>query len=245
MSHPCSHSRGGTIVRDGPALFQWLDSLCMSSDRAQRRKRALAAAAEAAKACSATWMLLGTWTGREWNLEREVTRMCDSIFGVRSEEEHPLIESFWRAGHRRFTAGSSVTPWALLCGRGLFRTALAVRDLRDRCRPTRVFPRADPIVSIGGLEVGGVGKLPLRRNSIESPRGEHLSPAILSRGYGSCQIAVRRVPWPWSAESCEKSSAMSPHGWRNVSTQFKNGAGIWVGRRRIDAAVAAARSGGV
>jgi len=101
-----------------------------------------------------------------------------------------------------------------------------------------------PIVSVGGLEVGGVGKTPMALELYRAAREAGFHPAILSRGYGGAMPAdARRVPDD-AAEGRDDGLVFGDEPvWLARETAGTGGAGVWVSRRRLGAAVAAASSG--
>jgi tetraacyldisaccharide 4'-kinase len=97
------------------------------------------------------------------------------------------------------TLGARSLGCVLRAAEPLFRSGLICRDLLYRqglLVPTRA---GIPVISVGGIEVGGVGKTPLVLELARLALRAGLRPAILSRGYGGGLVPARgalRVPFP-------------------------------------------------
>lgn len=83
-------------------------------------------------------------------------------------------------------AGAWATP--LLAGlrvaSGVYGWGVRLRNARyDRRGPTRVLPV--PVISVGNITAGGTGKTPLVIDIVHRLEGLGMSPAVVSRGYGS------------------------------------------------------------
>lgn len=122
----------------------------------------------------------------------------------------------------------------------LYSLAVRMRNLafdRGLVRPARA---PIPIVSIGGIEAGGVGKTPLAIELARLAREAGMRPAILTRGYG------RRMQGGGRVQRVDPAAALrdwKPFGDEPVLLAESAGADVWVARLRRDAAKEAAERG--
>lgn len=120
-----------------------------------------------------------------------------------------MIEGLWygrdfgsRAGRALLSPLSSV-----------FAVAAALRgSLYDR-RLLRAVEAGVPVVSVGGLSVGGAGKTPFVMWLVERLRSEGWNPCVLTRGYGGSArlpllLNVEGVPWPAEAVAAAGDEAV-------------------------------------
>ena len=85
--------------------------------------------------------------------------------------------------------GPAASPLAWLYGAGV-----ALRNLTFEIGLRSVFEPNVRTISVGGIEVGGVGKSPVAQHLIETLIAKGRRPALVSRGYGRCSkgLVMRR-----------------------------------------------------
>jgi tetraacyldisaccharide 4'-kinase len=145
-------------------------------------------------------------------------------------------------------AGVRLLAGALAVPELLFRGGVAVRELLLRSGLLRATRVPVPVVSIGGLEVGGTGKTPLALELVRLAARAGLPAAVATRGYGarspgsrSGGHAVWKVPDPPTADSAVRFG--DEPVWLASRVGSSGGIGVWVAPHRILAARAAAASG--
>lgn len=111
---------------------------------------------------------------------------------------------------------------------GLFSLLSAVRRALFRGGLKRVVHLPVPLVVIGNINVGGVGKTPLALELIEALRGRGVQVGLISRGYGGNATHPRQVkPDDDPAEVGDEPLLLA-----------QGGAPVWIGRDRVAAAQA-------
>lgn len=75
----------------------------------------------------------------------------------------------------------------------IFRLGVALKNLLYDWTLLRVFRSPIPVISIGGIEVGGSGKTPVLINLVRYFQNKGLSVAVVSSGYRSKGGGVRRI----------------------------------------------------
>jgi len=104
----------------------------------------------------------------------------------------------------------------------------------------RVHSSVLPVLSVGGLEVGGVGKTPLVAELVRCARASGFAPAVLTRGYGGAgDGAPIRVPEETSPDSAERFGDEPVLLRELLGPQVP----IWVSRDRVHSARLAAHAG--
>ncbi|MFN8548329.1 MAG: tetraacyldisaccharide 4'-kinase [Candidatus Eisenbacteria bacterium] len=99
---------------------------------------------------------------------------------------------------------------------------------------------AVPVVSVGGLEVGGVGKTPLVAELVRVARAAGLRPAVLTRGYGGAGARAPRLVPTSPALDGAAHFGDEPILLRE---QLGPDVPIWVARDRVTSARLAAEAG--
>ncbi len=157
-----------------------------------------------------------------------------------------LLDDLWDPNGPRGAARA--VSALLLPAEALFRAGLVLREAALRTGLLRVRRAPLPVVSVGGIEVGGTGKTPLALELARIAVRAGLQPAILSRGYGARSIggrggrgAVWKVPDP-APEDAAVRFGDEPVWLARRSAQF-GALGVWVAPRRLLAAHAAAAAG--
>ncbi len=158
-----------------------------------------------------------------------------------------LLASLWDpAGPRGVTArllgGALAGPELLMRGGVALREAfLAVRLLRVERAPV-------PVISIGGIEVGGTGKTPLTLELVRLAASAEIRAGVATRGYGARSpgsragnLAVWKVPEPPTADAAVRFGDEAV--WLSSRIGVVGGTGVWVAPKRILAARAAAAVG--
>ena len=87
-----------------------------------------------------------------------------------------------------------------------------------------------PVIVVGGIMIGGVGKTPIVAQMIQDLRRAGFQPAIITRGYGS-QANQQRREVEVTAESLASEVGDEP-----LLLQRITGVPVWVGANRVDAA---------
>jgi tetraacyldisaccharide 4'-kinase len=134
---------------------------------------------------------------------------------------------------------------ALLPGEAVFRAAVRLRSSAYNRGWRNISSPPIAVISVGGLEVGGVGKTPLVRELVRIAAGRGLRPAVVTRGFGGSasrgRTAPQRVPQPAPPE------APTEYGdepvWLAEETASWDTTGVWIAPRRIQGVQAAARVG--
>jgi tetraacyldisaccharide 4'-kinase len=144
-----------------------------------------------------------------------------------------LLDDLWSDPSPRGPLAALIHP--LLRGLEVpFRAGVSWRDALYRHGWKRAERAPLPVISIGGIEVGGVGKTPLVLELLRLACREGFAPAVLSRGYGARERIARRVP-----------DAGDPllYGDEPLWLARDGSGAVWVARRRIEAARAAFAEG--
>jgi tetraacyldisaccharide 4'-kinase len=115
---------------------------------------------------------------------------------------------------------------ALLPLSWLFRLAIAGRRCAYRLRVLRAAAVPVPVVVIGSILVGGVGKTPLTQAFAEALAARGFKPGIVSRGYGGANVVPHPVRPGDSPEEAGDEPLLLATG----------GAPVWIGRDRAAAA---------
>ena len=115
----------------------------------------------------------------------------------------------------------------------LFRTSVALRRKRFLESDGERMPV--PVVIVGNLTVGGAGKTPLVIGLVEALRREGYTPGVISRGYGG---RLTRAKDAVVAVVAGESDAADRYGDESVLIRRRTGAPVFVGRRRVDVALA-------
>ena len=115
----------------------------------------------------------------------------------------------------------------------LFRSSVALRRKRFLDSGGERLPL--PVVIVGNLTVGGAGKTPLVIGLVEALRLEGYTPGVISRGYGG---RTTRSKDAVAAVVAGESDAAARYGDESVLIQRRTGAPVFVGRYRVDAALA-------
>ena len=151
---------------------------------------------------------------------------------------HDRLLELWAA--ERPSAGQRVLGAVLTAPSLAFGFASGLRGFafdRGWLQPLR---SSIPVISIGGLEVGGVGKTPLVAELVRAARLVGLEPAILTRGFGggewSTPRCVPREPAPTAALDFGDEPIQ-------LRQQVGPSTAIWVSRHRTKSARAAAAGG--
>lgn len=158
-----------------------------------------------------------------------------------------LIDALWESRGPR-GAGPCLLSAALAGPELLFRAGVATRELLFRTGLFRAARASVPVVSVGGLEVGGTGKTPLTLELVRLAAGAGLSAAVATRGYGARSPgsrtgghAVWKVPDPPTADAAVRFG--DEPVWLASRVGSAGGIGVWVAPRRILAVRAAAAAG--
>ncbi len=165
---------GGVVVHDGAELARaWLELLDNPRKRAETGAAAARAVQMSAKAVDRTLDLVDRWIlDPQFPGSRPLDFLGGSPFYTRilDPDEHTLVIRFVRC---------TLLPLSLLLGilirlrNGLYDTGLLVPDRLPV-----------PVISVGGLTVGGAGKTPVVRYLARRLKDAGYRPAVLSRGYG-------------------------------------------------------------
>lgn len=118
----------------------------------------------------------------------------------------------------------------------LFRLALCLRHAAYDCGLLRTRKIALPVISVGNLLAGGVGKTPFVALLAERLSGQGRCIAVVSRGYGRLGIASTLVD-PQNSTACEVGDEplLLAKNFPNLS--------IWVAADRVEGAEAALAGG--
>lgn len=161
------------------------------------------------------------------------------------------IHEFWTPGRRR---GAAAWTWPLLLpGEALFRGIVRGRATLYERGWARCERAPVPVLSIGGIEAGGVGKTPLVAELLRMAAELDLRPAVVTRGYGGSlaglgKARAHRVP---DGSDPDGSGLAEDPGdrygdepvWLAERARSWATGGVWVARRRLDGARAAAAAG--
>jgi len=131
------------------------------------------------------------------------------------------LQEAWYAQRR-----PSPALWLLLPLHALFVFISTCRRLAYRCGILAAIRLPVPVVVVGNLVAGGVGKTPLVLWLAEQLRQRGWRPGILSRGYGGAGIGVRRV-FP--------DAAAAEVGDEPLLLARRSGLPVWVGADRVEA----------
>ncbi len=151
-----------------------------------------------------------------------------------------IEEEVWRGGE---DAGfPAACAGALLrLPEALYAACTAIRNSAYDHGIARPLTAPVPIISIGGIEAGGVGKTPLAIEIARLAASAGLTPAILTRGYG------RRGRDPRGSAIRVMTGADARdwlrYGDEPVLMAEATEMAVWVARRRADAACEAAEAG--
>lgn len=86
-----------------------------------------------------------------------------------------------------------------------------------------------PVVVVGGIMVGGVGKTPIVARLVQDLREAGFHPVIVSRGYGGANAAEHRM----EATRVTETSLASEVGDEPVQLAMNTGVPVWVGQDRV------------
>jgi tetraacyldisaccharide 4'-kinase len=158
-----------------------------------------------------------------------------------------LLDSLWDPRGPR-GAGARLLAGALTVPELLFRGGVAARELLLRGGILPVGRAPVPVISVGGIEVGGTGKTPLTLELVRLAALAGLRAAVATRGYGARSPgsragghAVWKVPDPPAPDAAVRFGDEAV--WLASRTGLAGGAGVWVAPCRILAARAAAAAG--
>lgn len=141
-------------------------------------------------------------------------------------------ETYWRdLWQVRGWRACLLLPWAWL-----FRLVVSVRRCLYQCGWFKSQAVGVPVVVVGGVMVGGVGKTPVVACLVESLQKSGFHPAIISRGYTTTE-QKNDEPRPVNDESSSKDVGDEP-----ILLHLKTQVPVWVGRRRVDTARALLRA---
>jgi len=132
---------------------------------------------------------------------------------------HDWLQRVWYSGER---SGAVLVPLALL-----FRAVVALRTAFYRWGLLRSHRVGVPVVVVGNLTAGGVGKTPLVLWLAAQLQGQGMRVGIVSRGYGGSASGVRRV---------EASAAAGEVGDEALLLARRSGCAVAVGADRVAAA---------
>ncbi|MBS1174402.1 MAG: lpxK [Burkholderiaceae bacterium] len=111
----------------------------------------------------------------------------------------------------------------------LFEKIVRVRRaafLRHWCAQYRM---PIPVVVVGGIMVGGVGKTPIVARLVQDLREAGFHPVIVSRGYGGANAANHRM----EATRVIENSLASEVGDEPLQLAMNTGVPVWVGQDRV------------
>jgi tetraacyldisaccharide 4'-kinase len=111
-------------------------------------------------------------------------------------------------------------PWSLL-----YRTVVALRRALYRAGILRTRRLPVPVIVVGNISVGGVGKTPLTGALAEQLAHRGLKPGIVSRGYGGSSAVPRAVA------PGDDPNVVGDEPLLLAETGFP----VWIGRDRADA----------
>ena len=86
-----------------------------------------------------------------------------------------------------------------------------------------------PVVVVGGIMVGGVGKTPIVARLVQDLRTAGFQPVVISRGYGGANEANHRM----EATRVTKDSLASEIGDEPLQLALNTGVPVWVGQDRV------------
>ena len=86
-----------------------------------------------------------------------------------------------------------------------------------------------PVVVVGGIMVGGVGKTPIVARLVQDLREAGFHPVIVSRGYGGANAAEHRM----EATRVTETSLASEVGDEPLQLAMNTGVPVWVGQDRV------------
>jgi tetraacyldisaccharide 4'-kinase len=136
-----------------------------------------------------------------------------------SHSRYDWLQRVWYSGER---SGALLIPLAVLFG-----AAVAARSGLYRLGVLRAERVGRPVVIVGNLTAGGVGKTPLVLWLAAQLRGENRRVGIVTRGYGAAQTEARRV---------QASSSAADVGDEALLLARRSGCPVAVGADRAAAA---------
>lgn len=86
-----------------------------------------------------------------------------------------------------------------------------------------------PVVVVGGIMVGGVGKTPIVARLVQDLREAGFHPVVISRGYGGANAANHRM----EATRVTEDSLASEVGDEPLQLALNTGVPVWVGQDRV------------
>ena len=116
----------------------------------------------------------------------------------------------------------------------LFRAAVAAKNLAYDKGWATVLRLRGPVVSVGGLSVGGAGKTPLVIRLAQLLQGEGVRVDVLSRGYGRSNTSTQRV---------DPTGTANDFGDEPVLIARRTNVPVFVGASRFQAGVLAEQAG--
>ncbi len=122
----------------------------------------------------------------------------------------------------------------------VFGIGVHLRAYAFAAKWARTWSAPAPVISVGGIEVGGVGKTPLVAELARLAASDGRAVAVLSRGYGGRGARdPLRVPWPVPIDGAERFGDEPCL----LAERLGASSAVWVGADRVRAARSAVAAG--